>query len=249
MRLLLINPNTSAAMAETMVAEARRIAAPGTEIDVCSAGFGSRYISTRSEAAVAGHALLSAIAAHHDGHDAIIVGAFIIPAVTHAAKEFAPVPLIATGEAGLATALLLGPRFSILSIGAPARKMTFELVESLGLISRLASIRDIGVSGTELVDRQRESDDRAVQLALEAIEHDLADVIVLGAGSMEGMAARIQGRVPVPVVSPVGSAVTMAEGLVRMGIAKPAAGACAGPEGIEMTGIDPTLAAYLARRG
>lgn len=248
MRLLLVNPNTSAAMAETMAAEARRIAAPGTRIDVCCAGFGSAYISTRSEAAVAAHALLSSIAAHHDGHDAIIVGAFILPAVTQAAKEFAPVPLIATGEAGLATALLLGPRFSILSIGAPARKMTHELVDALGLASRLASIRDMGLSGTELVDRQHEADDRAVRLALEAVEHDLADVIVLGAGSMEGMAARIRNRVPVPVVSPVGCAVTMAEGLLRMGIAKPAGGAFARPDGIAMTGIDPTLAAFLERR-
>ncbi|MEV8467668.1 aspartate/glutamate racemase family protein [Fluviibacterium sp. DFM31] len=248
MRLLFLNPNTSTSMAETMAAEARRIAAPGTQIDVHSAGFGSSYISTRSEAAVAGHALLSSIAAHYDGHDAIIVGAFIIPAVSQAAKEFAPVPLIATGEAGLATAQLLGPRFSILSIGAPARKMTFELVEALGQLPRLASIRDMGVSGTDLVDRQQAADDTAVALALDAIETDLADVIVLGAGSMEGMADRIRDRIPVPVVSPVASAVIMAEGLVRMGHRKPTAGAFAGPEGIAMTGLDPALSSFFSRR-
>ncbi len=242
MRILFLNPNTSDAMAEVMATEARRIAAPDTRIDVCTAPFGSDYISTRGEAAVAGHALLSAMAQSFDDHDVVIVGAFIVPAVTAAAKEMCPSPLIATGEAGLAAASLLGQSIAILSIGAPSRRMTEETVAATGLADRVVSIRDIGLSGTALTGDQPRADATAIRLAKAAVEEDLADVIVLGAGSMEGMAARIQPNVPVPVVSPVGAAVCMAEMICRLGLPKPTAGAFAQPSGIAMAGLDPLLA-------
>lgn len=244
MRILFLNPNTSDAMAEVMAVEARRIAAPDTRIDVASAPFGSEYISTRGEAAVAGHALLSAVAQNFDSQDVVIVGAFIVLAVTAAAKEMCPVPLIATGEAGLAAALLVGRSISILSIGAPARRMTEETVEATGLAERVVSIRDLGLNGTELTEDQARADTRAVALAKTAVDEDWADVIVLGAGSMEGMAVRIQPELPVPVVSPVGAAVCMAEMIYRLGLPKPVAGSYAKPSGIAMTGLDPALSKH-----
>ena len=243
MRILLINPNTSTAMADVMATEARRVAAPGTRIDVCSAAFGSDYISTRGEAAIAGHAVLSAMAAHFEGHDAVILGAFIVPAVTGAAKEMCPVPLISTGEAGLAAASLVGQTIAILSIGTPARRMTEETVAATGLSERVVSIRDLGLTGTDLTVDQPRADAAAIALARAAIDEDRADVIVLGAGSMEGMAARIQPDLPVPVVSPIGAAVCMAEMIRRMGLPKPVAGSLAQPRGISMTGLDASLTA------
>ncbi len=241
MRILFINPNTSEAMAEVMASEARRIAAPHTRIDVCSASFGSDYISTRGEAAVAGHAVLSALAGNFDDHDVVIVGAFIVPAVTTAAKEMCPVPLIATGEAGLAAASLVGQSIAILSIGAPARGMTEEVVAATGFADRVVSIRDIGLTGTELTADQPRADAAAITLARAAVEEDLADVVVLGAGSMEGMAARIQPEVPVPVISPVTASVCMAEMIHRLGLPKPVWGRYAKPSGIQMAGLDPSL--------
>lgn len=241
MRLLFANPNTSEAMAEIMVSEARRIAGPDTQIDVCSAAFGSAYISTRGEAAVAGHALLSSIAEHWDDHDAVIVGAFIVPAVTAAAKEICPVPLIATGEAGLAAASLVGQAMSVLSIGAPSRRMTEETIAATGLAGRVVSIRDLGLTGTELTEDQARADATAIALAQAAVTEDRADTIVLGAGSMEGMARRIQPHLPVPVISPVGAAVCMAEMICRLGLPKPGAGSYARPSGIDMAGLTPAL--------
>ncbi|MFD1343250.1 aspartate/glutamate racemase family protein [Litorisediminicola beolgyonensis] len=241
MHILFLNPNTSDAMAEIMAMEARRIATPDTRIDVASAPFGSEYISTRGEAVVAGHALLSALAQNFDGHDVVIVGAFILPAVTAAAKEMCPVPLMATGEAGLAAATLLGQSISILSIGSPARRMTEETVAATGLAERVVSIRDIGLTGTELTQDQARADATAIALAKAAVEEDRADVVVLGAGSMEGMAARIQPDLPVPVISPVGAAVCMAEMIYRLGLPKPAAGSYSKPSGIAMAGLDPAL--------
>lgn len=52
-------------------------------------------------------------------HDEGVFGASIVPAVTAAAGEMRPVPLIATGEAGLAAACLLDQTIPALPIGAP----------------------------------------------------------------------------------------------------------------------------------
>lgn len=90
-----------------------------------------------------------------------------------------------------------------------------------------------------------QADARAVALARAVVDEDLSDVIVLGAGSMEGMAARIQPDIPVPVVSPVGAASCMAEMIHRLGLPKPTAGSYATAPGIAMPGLDPTLMRFL----
>jgi allantoin racemase len=60
MRLLLINPNTSAGITDLIVAAGRRAASPDVEIVGVTARFGARYIGSRAAAAIAGHAALDA---------------------------------------------------------------------------------------------------------------------------------------------------------------------------------------------
>jgi len=62
MRLLFLNPNTSAHLTDLGVAIARKVARPDTEIVPATGHFGARYISTRATAAIAGHAALDAFA-------------------------------------------------------------------------------------------------------------------------------------------------------------------------------------------
>ena len=64
MNLLLINPNITEAMTESMAAEARRFASPGTAIAAVTAAFGTQYVENRAEAAIASHAVLDALANH-----------------------------------------------------------------------------------------------------------------------------------------------------------------------------------------
>ena len=53
MKLLLINPNTSASVSDLIRAEAERSASPGTEVQVLTAACGVAYIETRFEAFIA----------------------------------------------------------------------------------------------------------------------------------------------------------------------------------------------------
>ena len=89
-KLLLINPNITAAMTEAMAAEARRYASASTEIIAVTAEFGTQYVENRVEAAIASHAVLDLLAKHTAGCDAAMICAFGDPGLA-AAREFADI--------------------------------------------------------------------------------------------------------------------------------------------------------------
>jgi TPP-dependent pyruvate/acetoin dehydrogenase alpha subunit len=67
MRLLFINPNTSAHLTELGARVARGVARPETEIVPATGRFGARYITSRAAAAIAGHAVLDTYAREGKG--------------------------------------------------------------------------------------------------------------------------------------------------------------------------------------
>ena len=115
MKILLINPNISESVTALIEAEARRAASPGTEFTAVTASFGVAYIETRFEALVGGYAAACLAGEHWSGHDAVIVAAFGDPGMP-ALREAVPVPVVGLTESALATACLLGARFSIVAI-------------------------------------------------------------------------------------------------------------------------------------
>jgi Asp/Glu/hydantoin racemase len=91
-RILIVNPNVTEAITATMVEEARRTAAPDTEMVPATARFGTLYIENRVESAIAGHAVLETLAEHAPGCDAAIVAAFGDPGVFAAKEMLADIP-------------------------------------------------------------------------------------------------------------------------------------------------------------
>jgi Asp/Glu/hydantoin racemase len=245
LRILIANPNTTAAMTELMLAEARAAAWPGIEIEGASAEFGVPYIATRSEMAIAGHALLDLLARRHAGFDAIVVGAFCQPFVA-AAKELMPVPVLGLTEAGMRAAQLYGRRIGIIGMGALDRAATDDIITELDLREHMAGVRNLTLSGTELAADQLAADTAVIELAERAIVEDNADVLVLGGAAFAGMAARIAPRLPVPVVAPTAYAVGFAATMVRAGWRKPTVGtyATVGPKAT--LGLGPQLGAFFA---
>lgn len=245
MRVLIANPNTSRTMLDLMVEEGRRNCRPGTEIDGIAADFGVSYIATHSEMTIAGYALLDSLARHHQGYDAIVVGAFAHPLVA-GAKELMPIPVVGLAEAGMRAAQLLGRRISILGIGSPGRGTNQEGIVALGMDKEVVSIRVLPLSGTELAADQERADVEVIKLGNAAVNEDHADVLVLGGAAFTGMAERIAGRLPVPVVSPLHYAIGMAELIVRSGWRKPSDGTYSPPGEKHTEGLTPELAAFFS---
>lgn len=245
MRILIANPNMTGAMTDLMVAEARRTCRPGCEIVGLSADFGVSYIATRSELAIAGHALLDSLARHHKGCDAVVVGAFCHGLVA-AAKELMPIPVIGIAEAALRAAQLLGRRIAIIGIGARDRGANEEIISDLGMTADVVAVRRLALSGTELANHQARADDAVVRQGALAVDEDNADVLVLGGAAFSGMAERIAARLPVPVVSPVPYAVGLAELAVISHWRKPSAGTYSAPGAKPTLGLGDDLAAFFA---
>ena len=215
-RLLLINPNISDSVSALIRAEAERSAAPGTAIEVLTAPFGVAYIETRFEALIGAYAAAQLAAEHHAAFDAVIVAAFGDPGLD-GLREALPCPVTGLTEAALASACLLGGRFSIVAISQRIRAWYRETVRHYALEQRLASIRALDEPLADIGSVQADQGERAACAVAERCVHeDGADVIVLAGAPLAGLARTLDGRLPVPTVDGVSSAVRHAQTLVAL---------------------------------
>ena len=215
MRILLVNPNISDSVSDLIRAEAQRSASPGTQIEVRTAPFGVAYIETRFEALVGAYATAQVAAEECANFDAVVVAAFGDPGLA-GLRELLPVPVTGMTEAALASAHLLGHRISIIAISQRIQAWYREVVESYGFGSRLASIRALDRPLSAIGGVQEEHAQALQALAERAVSEDGAEVIILAGAPLAGLARSLHGRLRVPVVDGVSSAVRHAETLVAL---------------------------------
>jgi len=228
MNLLLINPNTSQSVTDLIEAEARRVAAPGTNISVLTASFGVAYIETRFESLIGAYAVATLAAEHYEKHDAIIVAAFGDPGID-GPREALGIPVVGLTEAALMSACLLGKRFSITAISRRITAWYGECVRANGLIDRLASIRSLDGPLQDIGRVKEDHTERLKTLCMSAINNDGADVIIIAGAPLAGLARSIKDQIPVPVVDGVSSAVCHAQTLVTLATAPAYGGSFAPP--------------------
>lgn len=245
-RLLLINPNISDSVSDLIRAEAQRSASANTSVEVLTAPFGVAYIETRFEALIGAYATAQLAAEHHERFDAVIVAAFGDPGLA-GLREALPCPVTGLTEAALASACLLGHRFSIVAISQRIRAWYRETVEACGLASRLASIRGLDEPLADIGSVQADQGDRLVALAERCVADDGAEVIVLAGAPLAGLARSLRGRLPVPAVDGVSSAVRHAESLIALQPGRAARGSFAPPPAKPHRGLPTAIARLLDR--
>ena len=246
MRLLVINPNISDSVTALIRAEAERSAAPGTELTVLTAPFGVAYIETRFEALVGAYATAQVAAENLAGHDAVIVAAFGDPGLA-GLREVLPVPVLGMSESALASACLLGHRFSIVAISRRITAWYRETVESHGLSGRLASIRHLDTPLATIGGVQQDHGAKLRELCERVVDEDGAEVIILAGAPLAGLARTLAGQLPVPVVDGVSSAVKHAESLVQLNPGRAVRGSFALPPEKPNRGLPEALVRLLAR--
>jgi len=248
MQILVVNANTSPSVTDIVAAEARRAAAADTEIRAVTGTFGARVITTRTENAIAQHAMVDLMARHHAGCDAAVI-AVSFDTGLGAAREMLPVPVVGMTEAALLTACLVGGRFGLVTFGRGSVPLYREVVEGHGLAGRLAAIEPIEAAALDAY-----GDPEGVQAALGAaalrlVDGHGAEAVILAGAAMAGMARHVQPDVPVPVLDGVDCAVRLAELLARLGLPKPRTGSFAAPPAKELVGVDPAIGALFGAGG
>jgi Asp/Glu/hydantoin racemase len=167
--VLLINPNTRAALTADLVAQTQALwragqsaaeggaaadaALPPPTLLGCTAPFGADYIASESTYVVAAHAVIDAWHQHvleHGRPRAVLVACFGDPGVW-ALREIAGVPVMGLAEAAMREADALGP-FGIVTGGHAWGPMLERLARGLQLggPQHLRWVRTVDASGGQL---------------------------------------------------------------------------------------------------
>lgn len=219
MRLLLLNGNTdpaiTALLAERAAEALPRLGLPAAEIVPATAAFGARYIATRAAVAIAGHAVLAALAEHVGlanpaGYDAALIACFGEPGI-EAAREILPIPVVGMAEASIAAALAIAPRIALLTGGVAWVPMLEEFALQRGLGPDRVLVRGVAPTG-DMIARDPEGALALLAKAATALAQEGAGVVVLGGAGLAGLAPRLAPRVPVPVLDSLDCALAAALG-------------------------------------
>lgn len=211
-RILLLNPNTSVSMTDTMERVACRSANYGTVIMPMTSPRGFPYISSRTEAQISGALVLEGIAAHEHEVDAVIIAAFGDPGLK-AARELFHIPIIGMAEAALLSSIQLGERFSIVTFTPAMSRWYLDSVHECGLTKRFASLRTPDSHDGNVDDVQGRMRDTLCSLVSQCVKEDGADVVILGGAPLAGLSAELQPVVQALLVDPIWCAVRQAEAL------------------------------------
>ncbi|MEW6546569.1 MAG: aspartate/glutamate racemase family protein [Bacillota bacterium] len=159
------------------------------------------------------------------GAHAVCVGCFYDPGIREL-RETLDVPVIGIAEASFQVASAVAHNFSVL-VGR--RKWIPKMSDNAllyGFAHRISSWRVVEVSVAELHAHPDSAYSAVLEAARRAVEDDRAEALVLGCAAMEGMAARLQDALGVPVIDPVVAGFKVAEMLghlyekVRLGTSK-----------------------------
>jgi Asp/Glu/hydantoin racemase len=248
MKILVANPNTSTGVTDRLIASARLVASPGTELLPMTASYGVPYIATRAEAAIGAAAALEMLAERRGEIDAAIVAAFGDPGLG-GARELFDFPVVGMAEAAMLVACTLGRSFGIVSFSRSLEPWFAEIVAWHGLSGRCAAIRTLDESFRSIDEVQEEKEAVLVELARRIVKENAADVVILAGAPLAGLANKVRDHVDVPLVDGIQAAVVMTEGLVRIKPRKAVAGTFRRPGPKDSKGLAAALADVIAHRG
>jgi len=242
-KILLLNPNTTAGVTDLLYAAGSRAASPGTELVAMTAKRGVPYIATRAEAQIGGAIALEMLAEAGGGFDAAIIAAFGDPGL-FGARELFDFPVIGVSEAAMLTACMLGGQFLIVTFASALCGWYRDCVAMHRLESRCAGVVGLDRSFGSLGDARETNWPALVDLANNAIAERDADVAILAGAPLAGLATRARDLIRVPVVDPVAAAVKQAEALVALRTIKASLSSFRRPAPKASTGLSSKLTAY-----
>lgn len=223
MRLCLVNPNSTEAMTEEMVAAARAVASPGTSVEGVTARDAPATIEGYRDEALAATAVAAIVEREAERFDSFVIACFGDPGL-HAAREIFDGPVVGIAEASFMLAIALGYRFAILTNTSGDVPEMEELVRRHGFAERCSGVEAVDLGVAE-ADADRDAALGAYEAAGRRAIAAGAEVLCLGCGPLLGIRERLEESLGAPVVEPVPAGVAIAEALLGLGLATSKLGA------------------------
>lgn len=216
MRILVVNPNTTASMTSKIGAAARRVTLPGTEIIAVNPTSGPASIEGYYDEAMSLAGMLEVIRAHPDA-DAVIIACFDDTGLD-AARCLTDRPVIGIGEAAYHFASILANKFSVVTTLARSVPALEHNLHRYGLASRCVRVRSSEVAVLELEHAAGPARARINAEIRRAIEEDRAEAVVLGCAGMTDLTDSLAAEHGLPVLDGVVCAVALCESLTRLNL-------------------------------
>lgn len=216
MKILLINPNTTAAMTAG-IAEAARAATPAdVEIVATQPSFGPASIEGFFDEAIAAAGVAEQMR-RAGPVDAAVIACFGDPGLD-AAREVCNGPVLGIAEAAFHAASLVATGFSVVTTMTRTCVIAEHLLHKYGFERRCRGVHGTDIPVLALEDGGLACLPQIEDAARDALARDRSGAIVLGCAGMAGLCQALQQRLGVPVIDGVGVAVRLAHSLHTLGL-------------------------------
>ena len=213
--IFVINPNSTAAVTRGIDRACEPLRMTGApRIECVTLADGPPGIQTQRDVDGVVAPMLRLIAELDPRAAAFVIACFSDPGL-HSAREATRRPVLGIMECGILTALTLGQRFGVIAILPTSIPRHLRTINAMGVSSRLANERAVGLPVVELADESKTSS-RMIEVGKQ-LAADGANSIVMGCAGMAQYRDRVEQAAGVPVVEPTQAAVAMAIGRVRLG--------------------------------
>lgn len=227
--LLVINPNTSEGVTHDLHRQLQAALGTGVAVRSVTARFGAPYIADEASYAVAAHATLDAWqrdqamqlgqplpTSPHAGTapatstattdatrtGAVLIGCFGDPGL-HALRECCTGPVTGLAEAALAQAARLGD-CAIVTGGDRWGPMLHRICAGLPHGNRVKGTVTVALTGGQLREDPATAESVLLAACRQAIEqYPGVASLIIGGAALGGWAARLQNRVPLPLIDSV----------------------------------------------
>lgn len=214
-RILVINPNSNPAVSEGIRQAAAAVVMTDTELMVVNPSQGPLSIESLEHREQAIPPLL-AIAQRYSnqGFDAYVLACYDDIALTELRRILGK-PVIGAFEASIAAVRSVASRFCIVTTVESALATINGLLREYGA-QDIGQVMAAGIGVAEAASGGASTELKLIKAIDAAIEQQGAEAIILGSGGLIGRGTALANAFNTPVVDAVLSAITMAEGLVRL---------------------------------
>jgi allantoin racemase len=215
-RLLIVNPNTTASMTAAIGESARAVARPTTEILAVNPADGPPSIENDEDERRCIPGLLDEVrqaAASQNTPDAYVIACFGDPGLDRV-RAAVDAPVLGIAQAAMHAAALTAGSFSVVT------SMSATVPTAWALAKTYTPSQCLGVYASDIPVLRIDSDPTTIEpigdLCEKALAQDGSRAIVLGCAAMARFAGPLAERLGVPVVDGVVAATVLAEALVTL---------------------------------
>ena len=199
----------------------KEILGPDTDVECIPVRNSATMVDCLYEALVFDMYIVEAgLRAEEEGYDAVIMDT-VSDSGLYALRSRLTIPVIGPGMVSYAIAMILGKRFSIITMWDKWRHLYEKNLDTYHLWDKCASIRAVDIPPDVealFAGKEEEMFTRLTEEAQKAIDEDGAGVILLGSTTMHQAGDYMAQHLSAPVINPGPVAIKITESLVQLGL-------------------------------